>query len=901
MALVVDCPDEATLERLLLGDLPDELMDSWGRHLLECQLCAARAGTLSAADDLTVSLRDAVTVSAASDDALAGELQQRLHHLRVVRPVEAQAEPTQAFSAPPETSADANSRPSSSASAPTFSFLGPAQAPGEIGRLGSYRILKVLGQGGMGVVFQAEDPRLGRLCALKVMLPEVAHRSAMKERFLREARAAAQIEHDHIIPIYQVDEDRGVPYIAMPFLKGMSLEDWLRKKQKDVGSGVKLPEILKLGRQIARGLAAAHGRGLIHRDIKPANIWLDASAGGRVKILDFGLARLSEAGGERNLTQSGAIMGTPAYMAPEQARGEKLDGRADLFSLGVILYRLCTGELPFKGKDMLSTLTALATHTPAPPHTLNQAIPEPLSQLVMRLLAKAPDQRTQSTEEVIAALQAIEKILVAPAERPETHSARSPSEDLPLIHAHDADSVAARLKPKREVPASAQALAAVAMGAVVLLLAGILVFWQTPEGVVRIEINDPEIQVRIDRDGPTITDADREPIRLQAGKHGLTITRGDLTFDTTTFQLRKGTETRLRIDWLADSKMRVTQDNIEIGSHVAPGKRTTAHVTSGWHGWPADAPRPAVAPFDAAQAQQFQEAWAGYLGTTVEVTDAIGIKMALIPPGEFLMGSSDEQMAAAVKLADQIKTHQSNKERIQKDERPQHKVVISKPILMGITEVTVGQFRRFVEASNYVTEAERYGFGNASGVVLGDRVTESSRGVSWRAPGYTVSDDMPVTQVTWNDAVAFCRWLSSREKATYRLPTNAEWEYACRAGTTTLFSFGNDENLLAQFGWHNRNARDHVQPVGMKPANGFGLHDMHGNVWEWCLDFYDESWYQRTPLRNPQGPASGSSRVIRGGHWQHYAVYCRSAYRSYFVPTGRGNFGGIRCVREIDR
>ncbi len=363
MAFASNCPDEGTLEQLLLGNLPDDQIDALGSHLLRCQACAAHAGTLEVADSLTVSLRDAATLSAGQEDTLVQELRQRLHHLRVVQPATADAEPTQTFSAPTEASVKSVA-PSPSAAAQSFSFLAPAQTTDEIGRLGAYRLLKVLGQGGMGVVFQAEDPRLGRLCALKVMLPEVANKPGMKERFLREARAAAQIEHDHIIPIYQVDEDRGVPYIAMPFLKGMSLEDWLRKKHKEGPHAVKLAEILKLGRQIARGLAAAHERGLIHRDIKPANIWLDASAGGRVKILDFGLARLSETTDQQHLTQSGAILGTPSYMAPEQARGEKLDHRADLFSLGVILYRLCTGVLPFQGKDTISTLMALATHAP---------------------------------------------------------------------------------------------------------------------------------------------------------------------------------------------------------------------------------------------------------------------------------------------------------------------------------------------------------------------------------------------------------------------------------------------------------------------------------------------------------------------------------------------------------
>jgi len=289
-----------------------------------------------------------------------------------------------------------------------FDFLAPPQGPGEIGRLGGYRILKVLGQGGMGVVFQAQDVRLDRLCALKTMLPELALKPGMKERFLREARAAAKLEHDHIIPIFQVDEVNGVPFIAMPFLKGASLEDWFRQKQK-AGSKTPLTErqILKLGREIAKGLAAAHEQGLIHRDIKPANVWLDAGAGGRVKILDFGLARLSE--GEQHLTQSGFILGTPSYMAPEQAQGFQLDGRADLFSLGVVLYRLCTGELPFTGDNPMSVLMALASHQPPPVRDLNPAISPALAELVMGLLVKDPAQRIGSANDVVQRIGDIER------------------------------------------------------------------------------------------------------------------------------------------------------------------------------------------------------------------------------------------------------------------------------------------------------------------------------------------------------------------------------------------------------------------------------------------------------------------------------------------------------------
>ena len=215
----------------------------------------------------------------------------------------------------------------------------------------------------------------------------------------------------------------------MPFLQGTSLEDWLRRKgstgeSSPAGEGASgfalenkptpvIPmttvQILKVGREIARGLQAAHARGLIHRDIKPANVWLDSGAGGRVKILDFGLAR--PAADDTNLTQSGLIVGTAAYMAPEQARAEAVDGRCDLFSLGCVLYRLCTGHVPFKGDTTMAVLMALALETPKSTHELNPAIPEALSQLIEKLLAKEAKDRPASAKDVIKAIQAIEGTL----------------------------------------------------------------------------------------------------------------------------------------------------------------------------------------------------------------------------------------------------------------------------------------------------------------------------------------------------------------------------------------------------------------------------------------------------------------------------------------------------------
>ncbi|HEX5271532.1 MAG TPA: serine/threonine-protein kinase, partial [Gemmataceae bacterium] len=276
-----------------------------------------------------------------------------------------------------------------------------AESPDELGRLGSYRVVEVLGAGGMGVVFLAEDPGLKRKVALKAMLPALAASETARKRFLREAQSAAAIEHDNIVPIFHVGEDRGVPFISMPFLKGEPLDKRLKRDK-----ALPTAEVFRIGRETAKGLAAAHAAGLVHRDIKPSNLWLEGEEG-RVKILDFGLARAAADGAQ--LTHQGAILGTPAFMAPEQGAGQPVDARCDLFSLGCVLYYACTGRLPFKGADAVSTLLAVATVDPPPPVRLRPELPEALSDLVMQLLAKKAGQRPESAKVVARQLREIEK------------------------------------------------------------------------------------------------------------------------------------------------------------------------------------------------------------------------------------------------------------------------------------------------------------------------------------------------------------------------------------------------------------------------------------------------------------------------------------------------------------
>jgi predicted Ser/Thr protein kinase/regulation of enolase protein 1 (concanavalin A-like superfamily) len=302
-----------------------------------------------------------------------------------------------------ETTVDFERGPSPATPPNEYAFLDPPRGAGEIGRLAHYRVRRLIGSGGMGLVFLADDTQLGRPVALKVIRPELAGVPQATARFAREARAAAAIRHDHVVTIYQVGEAGGVAYIAMEYLQGTSLQRWLER-----GKRPSVDLLLRLAREITSGLAAAHRLGLVHRDIKPGNIWLEAPTG-RVKILDFGQARAERE--DVQITQSGAIMGTPAFMSPEQAAGEPVEASGDLFSLGGVLYRLATGQLPFQGRTIIAVLNALSNQTPTRPRDLNPKLPPSVDALIMRLLEKDPARRPASATAVLETISEIERQL----------------------------------------------------------------------------------------------------------------------------------------------------------------------------------------------------------------------------------------------------------------------------------------------------------------------------------------------------------------------------------------------------------------------------------------------------------------------------------------------------------
>ena len=275
-------------------------------------------------------------------------------------------------------------------------ILRPAREPGSLGSLEHYEVHDVVGRGGMGIVLKARDTELDRIVAIKILAAHLKTNSVSRKHFVREAQAAAAICDPHVVTIHAVNDKGVLPYLVMEFIFGVTLEE---RVNRDGPLAVK--EILRIGMQAAEGLAAAHRQGMIHRDVKPANILLENGIE-RVKIVDFGLARVND---QFNLTHPGIIAGTPAYMSPQQARCEVLDHRTDLFSLGCVLYFLCTGVPAFNATNMITVLKRVCEDKPTPIRRLNSEIPDWLAEIVNKLMAKEPKDRFQSAAELATLLR----------------------------------------------------------------------------------------------------------------------------------------------------------------------------------------------------------------------------------------------------------------------------------------------------------------------------------------------------------------------------------------------------------------------------------------------------------------------------------------------------------------
>lgn len=360
MKLSTECLEVSQVDSLLLGNLTPEEYEAAQVHLEHCEKCRARIeatiGPSQWWSDVQSVLLNSRTRSHLSNSGSATDTVQN--------------EPS---------------------TAKLLDLLGPTDDPNMLGRIGPYEIMALLGQGGMGAVFKGFDRSLNRFVAIKMLLPHLAASGAARKRFAREAQAVAAVVDDHVMAIHCVDEWQGVPYLVMTYSRGVTLQ----KRLSDNGP-LEVREILRIGMQTAKGLAAAHAQGIVHRDIKPANIFLDQTVE-RVQLMDFGLARAVD---DASLTRTGVLAGTPQYMSPEQARAESVDQRSDLFSLGSVMYAMCTGHAPFRAESSYGVLRLITDKEPRSIQEINPDIPDWLCVIIARLMAKQTCDRFETASDV---------------------------------------------------------------------------------------------------------------------------------------------------------------------------------------------------------------------------------------------------------------------------------------------------------------------------------------------------------------------------------------------------------------------------------------------------------------------------------------------------------------------
>ena len=894
--------------------------------------------------------------------------------------------------------------PNSSSTTPTEQMKAATQAtisgihlqlaPGQ--QFGRYRIERLLGRGGMGLVYLAIDVRLQRQVALK--FPRFVDDPLHAERFEREARTMASVTHRNLCSIFDVNEFEGVHFLSMAYIEGQTLEDRLKLGQK-----LSYLEIGMLLFKLASATDFAHRAGVIHRDLKPANVMIDHD--GEPVIMDFGLARGHD--DDARLTQVGLIVGTPAYMAPEQTLEDttQVGPHSDIYSLGAILYELLTGRVVFAGnaKAVLGQLTT--GKSPVFPRAIRVDVDSRLENICMKALSHAPAKRYASAADMASALEsyltqreaynpgaiqtkkltstwwtAVALCLFAglgliawqlfsgigQADKPAEPLAQSQN---PLamnanIELESATSQQASLVSK---PRHYLDLARAEPDGWSLQLDGESSYVEVP-GLQRddshpltmemwlrgdyqpydclVAILSGKRSVQINKDNNFLHAFENHDVLADRGD-GQRFHLGDWTHvaaicDTVATELFVNGHQTLKIPhdefavfpthpfngfWIGahphaksgnisffykgeideirlskcrryaedfQPQLRMDADSDTIALYHCDegnGDQLLDASSHGHHGQvhsiqrhknddaTSAGPPIATAPLSSDEMQELQSKWAQHLNTPVTESNTIGMELKLVPPGKFLMGAALDDADA------------------QAHEFPQHVVQLTKAFQLSATEVTVEMFSKFVEQEHYVTDVESDGLGGYDASKK-QRVPE----YTWRFPSSIATRNFPVSNVSYADAMRFCQWLGRQEGRVYRLPTEAEWEYACRAGTQTRYWFGDEfDPKMAKAIGGSATAR---VSCGSYPPNPLGLFDMHGNVHELCLDAGRN--YAHNAVVDPTGEVNEvDTVVVRGGAGTAQPIRLRSSHR--YINDRRQypdvDFAhiskGFRVVREL--
>ncbi len=672
-------------------------------------------------------------------------------------------------------------------------------------QLRQYEVLRLIGTGGMGEVYEGRHTNLKRSVALKVIKGLRQDDPVAYQHFLREMETAGQLDHPNLVRTYDAWENDGCLYIAQELLNGDSLQH-LASNDLIIQPRQIVTAILGT----ARALKEIHARGFVHRDVKPDNImWLSEES---IKLIDYGLAVPYASIGTNTKSRAGTI----GYMAPEQYGVDTaIDHRTDLYSLGRCIEYLISA-LPADDRSSTNTKNI-----------------KQLNQLAEKLTQSDPNDRPHDANEVISELEFID----SPANHTADQHPRTPSQ----LANHTSAQTNVKTAPLETQLQKPQHLSTHSGIKRLLVSTSIL-------AIVVLSVLGA-YQLITHRDSETI-------IRLVNQKPGDIISLSD----------EEGTQRSIE---LGDS----TEFPISPGKYVVSLENSTDREIT-----PRNFTITTQAEFTLRVEESDRHATAVEPATaSLLATTSPPLELVDIPVGQFVMGSV---------VGD---------DHAEKIEKPQRSIQIKMPFRMSAREITVGQFRKFTEATGYITDAESSeagGWKHTPTSSFGSRRSE----FIWKTPGYPVTDALPVTMVSHNDATAYCEWLSEKDGVSYRLPTEAEWEYACRAGSQSIFAF--DIDALNAYVWYGSNAGRKPNPVGTKTPNAWGLWDMNGNVREWCLDWYDPRAYEFTYADFPAGPPDGDVRVARGGCFINGEKTLRASSRQYVAPDIGLSTQGFRIVQD---
>ena len=760
------------------------------------------------------------------------------------------------------------------------------EKPGSM--VGDYRLIREIGRGGMGVVYEAHNEILDRRVALKVLPAAIADNPEFQARFRREAQHSVGIEHPCVVRVYHAGgTGNGGVYFVMEYVEGLPLRQLVDYRQ--------LPPPLTLAwiaEQSLQGLQAAHERGVIHRDIKPDNLLVTRD--GHVKITDFGLARPSDADQEK-LTRAGDLVGSPAYMAPEQWDGLALDVRTDLYSLGITLYQLACGEVPFKAAGALTLARKVATESAPPLADRADHLPDALIGVIERLMEKEADNRYADTAVALTALHQAQPLDAASRESaradlarllavvvdamPESQRPRAAHASIAALNANleaeksNADNGKRQVSFDDEEDLTASRAARIGKdlyrdtggeSAVRILTSR----EQEETAAVRLadELADDLADEAMDEDPPDEWPQSALPATDQEDVY-------DPAADMAALEelLQQLEEMEQAADWsittVASMWLRLEdfarKPQLETNARPALGRlrnRLPEIVGFTW----LRVERYAIGDRSHAVHVFRCDTLAGALGLPLHTAPGapletdVTCEFVLVPSGSFRMGSADDETE---KYDDEI---------------PQHRVILA-PFLIARTPVTQQIWQGI-----------------------------TGRNPSWFQSGRPGAPEdtrrLPVEQVTHELVMGKNGFIQRAGVTGLRLPTEAEWEYACRAHCEQRFFFGTSESDLPNYAWHAANAGDCTHEVATRSPNALGLFDTLGNVWEHCLDHwhntYDDAPRDGRPWIHTD-PAAATHTVSRGGCCWSDVRECRPAARNKVDPMSQSYNVGVRLVCDV--